>query len=141
MPRRMSREERVRAAIVAVARRNLSGREPGPVPVPRSGRPKVVLRVEKPQRDAETSEPGTVTTNGVMRLYVGRDWFPAAGTLAPFAASLLGAGVLEIVGITKVAGERARRRLNRAWRLSEVIASGRLDEATTDRLRAALARM
>lgn len=103
----------------------------------------VVLRVDKPVPGGPAAPVSGVVASegGLLTLYCGRDWLPEPGSTAPIAERFLGEPVLVISGTTRVATERARRRLRQAWKLADVIASGRLGEAATATMRAALDRM
>jgi hypothetical protein len=103
-------------------------RRPG---IPTRGRPKIQLTVCKPQ-PGQPPDPGSGTLTidkPTAAFYVGRGWYPPPGGISDFAESLRGLDVLEIVSTTVVAGERARKRIRTAWRIADIVASGRVPGA------------
>jgi hypothetical protein len=108
--------------------------------VPTFRRPRVVLQVDR--QPAE--EPGAVVeVDGVPTLFVGRgqDWPSGQGQARPVAERFLGVPVVVISARSNAAAERARKRLRQVWRVRELLASGRLDEASTAHLRGLLDRL
>ncbi|MFF3911540.1 hypothetical protein ACFYZJ_37690 [Streptomyces sp. NPDC001848] len=125
--------QRLATQLVAIARR-AAAREPQPVKIPRRGRPRIILTVDR--SGAEQPPPGTVTTpgDGHLVLYVGR-WVGAPGQGSPLADQLRAARLLEIVCATQVGAEFARRQLNIGWRMDDVEASGLLRSDAFTRMR------